>query len=212
MLMISSAIRFAALSALATSIAATSAPLLARTAPLSGTAIRSLAEKATREGTIRVIIRVRLPDDFVPEGRLPQSDRAVQRRDIHDAQRRLLRKHRRLSVSTGERFGAIPFVLATIDADTLRELADDDEVLRIDEDVTMGVALADSTAKISAPAVWSLGLTGAGWTIAQLDSGVDRNHPFLAGKVIQEACFSSTSGNGSSTGSWRPMPTARSRM
>src|SRR5690348_9922991 len=28
--------------------------------------------------------------------------------------------------------------------------------------------------------------------VAVLDSGVDRNHPFLAGKVVEEACFSKT--------------------
>src|SRR5262249_8827899 len=31
---------------------------------------------------------------------------------------------------------------------------------------------------------------GSGKTIAVLDSGVDKNHPWLAGKVVSEACYS----------------------
>src|SRR4029078_10523763 len=33
---------------------------------------------------------------------------------------------------------------------------------------------------------------GTGTVVAILDTGVDASHPFLAGKVIDEACFSST--------------------
>ena len=34
------------------------------------------------------------------------------------------------------------------------------------------------------------GIHGAGWTVAILDTGVDKSHPFLAGKVVSQACFS----------------------
>jgi len=37
------------------------------------------------------------------------------------------------------------------------------------------------------------GYTGAGWAVAVLDTGVDGSHPFLQGKVVQEACFSLSS-------------------
>ena len=32
--------------------------------------------------------------------------------------------------------------------------------------------------------------TGQGQTVAILDTGVDKNHPFLRGKVVSEACYS----------------------
>jgi subtilisin family serine protease len=38
--------------------------------------------------------------------------------------------------------------------------------------------------------MWANGVTGDGQVVAVLDSGVDTSHPFLAGKVIEEACFS----------------------
>lgn len=36
------------------------------------------------------------------------------------------------------------------------------------------------------------GFSGSGTTIAILDTGVEKDHPFLAGKVVAEACFSTT--------------------
>ena len=57
--------------------------------------------------------------------------------------------------------------------------------------------LAESTATIGAPAAQAMGATGAGQSIAVLDTGVDASHPFLAGKVVAQACFSNANGRGS---------------
>jgi subtilisin family serine protease len=38
-----------------------------------------------------------------------------------------------------------------------------------------------------------MGYSGAGRTVAILDTGVDKTHPFLSGKVVSEACYSTNS-------------------
>ncbi|MFC1412115.1 S8 family serine peptidase [Streptacidiphilus sp. N1-12] len=49
--------------------------------------------------------------------------------------------------------------------------------------------LADSTAQIGAPDVWSSGDTGAGVDVAVLDTGIDTAHPDLAGQVDASSSF-----------------------
>ncbi|MEU2165300.1 S8 family serine peptidase [Streptomyces sp. NPDC019208] len=49
--------------------------------------------------------------------------------------------------------------------------------------------LADSTAQIGAPQVWAEGNTGKGVKVAVLDTGLDSEHPDLAGQVDATASF-----------------------
>ncbi|ANN19507.1 peptidase S8 and S53 subtilisin kexin sedolisin [Amycolatopsis orientalis] len=59
--------------------------------------------------------------------------------------------------------------------------------VRLDRKVR--VALDRSTAQVGAPSAWNGGWTGKGTTVAVVDSGIDANHPDLAGKVTASADF-----------------------
>ncbi len=150
-----------------------------------------LIESAKQTGTVRVIIG--LKSDFKPEGNMSRPQASLQRFDIKQAQTAFLSRFQSLRVAQVKQFEYIPFVAFETDAATLKQMKNDPQILSIEEDELSFPTLAESTALIGAPAAWSSGFSGAGQTIAILDTGVDKSHPFLAGKVVSEACYSTNS-------------------
>jgi subtilisin family serine protease len=65
------------------------------------------------------------------------------------------------------------------------------QVRSFSEDTILEPNLDISVPFIGAKALQNSGNTGSGQTLAIFDTGVDSSHPFLDGRVIEEACFSS---------------------
>jgi subtilisin family serine protease len=147
----------------------------------------ALKAKAADGGTVRVIVQLATP--FTPEGRLAGLQIRGQAQDA------VLLKLAGPGAKLHARYGHIPFLALEVDAATLDRLAGLPEVAGIAEDAFEKPSLVSSNAVIGSGVAWSMGLTGAGQTIAILDTGVDKTHPYFASgpqnKVVSEACYSS---------------------
>lgn len=154
--------------------------------------LQSLRGRAANQGTVRVIVGVRAA--FAPEGRLSRELAAEQRGDIDRAQSSVLQQLPISSAQKGQpkRFSSIPFMALEVDQDEFDALVADPNVTSIQEDRLSRPLLAESVPLIGAANAWASSYTGSGQTIAILDTGVDKTHPFLLNKVVSEACYSRT--------------------
>ncbi len=160
--------------------------------------VRRLLPQAQHSGTVRVLVRLDVP--FRPESVLPGRLAVLaQRRDISLAQDALLLRLATFSSRLARRYAHVPVLALEVGPQALTDLAANPAVAAIEQDVPVPPVLGESIPLIGANALWEDGYTGFGWAIAILDTGVDKTHPFLAGKVAAEACFSTTSAAEGST-------------
>ncbi|MFE0156183.1 S8 family serine peptidase [Nonomuraea sp. NPDC059007] len=90
------------------------------------------------------------------------------------------------------------FFVMGLDKESLAELKTDNNLKSITEDIASEVTLDQSTKVIGSDKANAAGKTGAGYAVAILDTGIDVNHPFFAGRITAQACFSTTLGNAQS--------------
>ena len=139
---------------------------------------------------LRLIVRLNV--GFTPEGRLSSLSARLQRQGIGRALAALSARLARLDNQIVRRFEHLPLAVVVVDAAGLEDLARNPEVLSFQEDGLSAPSLQTTIPLIGADDVWAAGYTGAGQTIAILDTGIDGGHTFLAGKVLGQACFSTT--------------------
>lgn len=152
--------------------------------------IERIASKAASPEGVRLIIGLNEPAE--PEARLSPSASALQRARIRAAQNSAISTLLGgTSAQVRTQFERQPHFVADVDANALARLRHSKLVRSIEEDVPVPRTLLESTPLVQAPEVWASGRTGTGWTVAVLDTGVDKNHAFLTGKVVSEACYSS---------------------
>ena len=153
-----------------------------------------MVDRLEDKGTVRVIIGLAPSGDrsmFVPEGDLSDSREIVtQRRDISRIQQDLLEELSMYQIGHIKEFQTIPYIAMEVDTFAFSELLYSPDVASITEDIIHRPVLNQSIPVIGADDAWSDGYTGTGQVVAILDTGVDKTHPFLAGKVVSEACYS----------------------
>jgi subtilisin family serine protease len=173
---------------------------------------QQLLEQAEKEGSVRVLGRV--STGFVPEGRLSRPEVANQRAEIASSQAGLQRDLQGTGYKTLREYDTVPFIALDVSPQALLaaqrsphvtdivqdSLAQPSQDKEASEDVSSPF-LAESSPLVQASDMWAAEYTGSGQVVAVLDTGVDRAHPFLSGKVVAEACYSGNSNcpNGSAT-------------
>src|SRR5918995_2562521 len=147
-----------------------------------------LLAKAQKEGSVPVIVGLRT--DFTPEGQLNRAQVDDQRGAIESAGAGLRAELAGTGYQTLREYETVPYIALELTPEALRAVQHSPQATTIHEDVAVPPDLTESAPIVQAPIMWENDLTGGGKTIAVLDTGVDRFHPFLGGRVVEEACFS----------------------
>lgn len=156
--------------------------------------VAQLAAQAQEAGTVRVIVQLDLP--FRPEGDLGDAQAVqAQQLGIDGLQQGVLNALADTNTNVVAAFKYIPYLALELDAAALEALARLPQVVTIEEDLPVPPTLSSSVSVIGGDQAWASGYTGAGQTVAILDTGVDTDHPaFTTGgnRIVSEACFSTT--------------------
>ena len=149
-------------------------PAAAQTVP--GAA--EVLEKAQSTGAVRVIARIAVPRD-------------ANTAEVENAKREFESAMTTRGAVVANQIPETPLTVLEVDAAQLQALVDSGQVIQVVEDRIDEPFLVESVPLIHAPELWAAGGRGAGKAVAILDTGVEASHPFLGGRVVAEACFSS---------------------
>ncbi|MEH7130126.1 S8 family serine peptidase [Neobacillus drentensis] len=164
-----------------------------------------LEKKIAKSGKAKVIVE--LNEQFSPEGLISKNKIGIQKSKIKEAQETVLEHLKdKANPKKISLFKTIPFMALEVDSEGLKELRENKLVKNItedlkvtksdintknEEDTAISPQLYSTNNLMDTEKAWSAGYTGQGKTIAILDTGVDKYHPFLQNKVVSEACYSS---------------------
>lgn len=149
-----------------------------------------LLDRATERGTVRVLARLDVPETSKSLAGVDAG--AARLTAIRSARAALARDLEGTVYSTEREFSTIPYVALDVSPAALTALTLSGHVLALEEDRLEKVMLPESVPLVQGDQAWNAGYDGTGWAIAVLDTGVYSAHPFLAGKVVSEACYSAT--------------------
>ncbi len=159
----------------------------------------ALLDRALGQGSIPVIVRFKTQGTpLAGQGtRLTQAERTrLSARQQGVLNQLGLSNERDRSGAKIKRFSRVQGLALHVDVIDLMDLLDNPEVEDVFEDVAYPPALIDTLPLLGASSDGTFQSGGTSYSgqdqvVAILDTGVDKNHPFLAGKVVSEACYSS---------------------
>ncbi len=154
---------------------------------------------ARADGSVRVIVGLRVR--FTPEGVLSAPAAADQVASIATARQELVAALPASGAKVNRTYEHVPYVALSLSQGALNGLLASGRAASLQVDELASPLDSVSTPLVEGEEAKTLGRTGSGRVIAILDTGVDKTHPFLAGKVVSEACYSGNSNcpNGSTS-------------
>jgi subtilisin family serine protease len=151
---------------------------------------QDVKKSISEHGRARVIVRLRAAQAPQAGARVSGNQEVQRQLDIAARQQRIRNSLRGTNHSIRREFRSLPYLVVEVDAAGLARLQQaTGDVAQIVEDSLFAPTLADSIPQIEADVAHQHGYDGSGSLIAIIDTGVDNSHPFLTGKVIDEACF-----------------------
>lgn len=186
---------------------------LAQSGPVSRSAAdhqrhSALVQTASSRGSVPVIVELARQGSAGESLRVQQGT-AAQVADLRAIQDRVLSRLVAARSNAGlrsaadlarfKRFSYFSGMSLRASAQDVQALLSDPEVLRVHEDVLRKPVMLDSTARVGMVSGAFQGRTGAGQVVAVLDSGIEKTHPYLSGRVVSEACYSTNDAGYSST-------------
>lgn len=156
-----------------------------------GATIAALQARAASKGRVRVIVEVAQRQGQAVGQTRGIAGAATAMRSLQSSAARVFRG---AGVSFVEPLNArLPFVVAEMTQGQVAALYADQRFGVWIEDRIAKTTLDESAPLIQATDLTAAGGDGAGQAVAVLDTGVDGAHPFFGGRVVEEACFSTTS-------------------
>ena len=151
---------------------------------------QAVEKRISTDGRARVIVRLRTTEPAATDAQVGTEQDLERRRDIATRQQRIREQLRGTNHNVRREFQSLPYTVVEVDAAGLARLQRaTGDVAQIAEDLLFAPTLARSIPQIEADVAHAQGFIGSGSVIAIVDTGVDSAHPFLAGRVIDEACF-----------------------
>ena len=139
------------------------------------TPLAALLREAESEGSVQVIVEL----------------------ERLDAQGAVLEQARAAGAEVRTRYTLFPLLALEVGPSALVALAASPDVAAIHENALSEPMLDQTIPVINADDVHTLGFDGAGQTVAILDTGIDRDHPFFGSRIVSQACYSNAGGAGS---------------
>ena len=152
--------------------------------------IIGIAAQGKPTDLIPVIIQLQSPNT-IPTGRLSITQKTVYQAQIAQQQQQFIQQNQSLITTIKGITKTTPMIFATVPRSNLVMLASHKQIVGVEIDEPHPLELYESGETIGSRTAVLSGYDGTGTSVAILDTGVAKQHLFLEGQVIAEACFSS---------------------